>query len=110
MRTVPWPSQAQAVIDEPTERLELPDGRLVDVRPLERRDRQLLAAAIRRLSANSRYLRFASPKRRLTERELDRLETARCASTNSDWRSRQPIEPTPVASDSHGLEPRLRLG
>ncbi len=58
---------------EPAERLKLRDGRTVDVRPLEWCDRQLLAAAIRRLSDRSRYLRFASAKRRMTERELDRL-------------------------------------
>lgn len=54
------------------ERLNLRDGRAVDVRPLERCDRRLLAAAIRRLSDHSRYLRFATPKL-LTERELDYL-------------------------------------
>jgi RimJ/RimL family protein N-acetyltransferase len=61
------------MIGEPAERLKLRDGRGVDVRPLERCDRPLLAAAIRRLSDNSRYLRFASPKPRMTERELERL-------------------------------------
>lgn len=61
------------MIGEPAERLKLRDGRAVDVRPLERCDRQLLAAAIRRLSDHSRYLRFASPKPRMTERELDHL-------------------------------------
>jgi GNAT superfamily N-acetyltransferase len=54
-------------------RLTLRDGSVVDVRPLERGDRAGLAAAIGRLSANTRYLRFAATKPRLTERELDRL-------------------------------------
>jgi RimJ/RimL family protein N-acetyltransferase len=54
------------------ERLNLRDGRAVDVRPLERCDRRLVAAAIRRLSDHSRYLRFATPKP-LAERELDYL-------------------------------------
>jgi RimJ/RimL family protein N-acetyltransferase len=54
-------------------RLTLRDGSIVDVRPLERRDRAGLAAAVGRLSEYSRYLRFAATKPRLTERELDRL-------------------------------------
>ena len=57
----------------PLERLKLRDGRVVDVRPLERCDRPLLEAAIRQLSDRSRYLRFGTPKSRMTERELDRL-------------------------------------
>ena len=56
-----------------TRSLTLRDGGVVLVRPLERRDRAELAAAIGRLSARSRYLRFAAAKPRLTERELDRL-------------------------------------
>ena len=56
-----------------TPRLTLPDGRVVDVRPLEPRDRQALAAAVSRLSDETRYLRFATPKPHLTERELDFL-------------------------------------
>jgi RimJ/RimL family protein N-acetyltransferase len=55
------------------ERLTLMDGAVVDVRPLERGDRAGLADAINRLSPNSRYLRFAATKPRLTERELDSL-------------------------------------
>jgi GNAT superfamily N-acetyltransferase len=55
------------------EGLKLRDGRDVDVRPLERCDRRLLAAAIGRLSDHSRYLRFASPRADMTERELDHL-------------------------------------
>jgi len=54
-------------------RLTLRDGRVVDVRPLERGDRQGLAAAVRRLSDQTRYLRFATAKPRLTKRELDFL-------------------------------------
>jgi RimJ/RimL family protein N-acetyltransferase len=61
------------MIGEPAERLHLRDGRAVDVRPLEQRDRRLLRVAISRLSDHSRYLRFANPKPRITERELDRL-------------------------------------
>ena len=43
------------------------------MRPLERGDRQGLAAAVRRLSDQTRYLRFATAKPRLTKRELDFL-------------------------------------
>lgn len=57
---------------EAPESLKLRDGRVVIVRPFERRDRPLLEAAIKRLSDDSRYLRFASP-RALHERDLDRL-------------------------------------
>ena len=55
------------------DRLKLRDGRVVDVRPLERCDRPLIEAAIRRLTDESRYLRFGTSKPRMTERELDRL-------------------------------------
>jgi hypothetical protein len=44
----------------PSEVIELLDGRVVDVRPLERSDREGLAAAVTRLSDESRYLRFAT--------------------------------------------------
>jgi GNAT superfamily N-acetyltransferase len=54
-------------------RLILRDGRVVDIRPLERGDRAALAAAIAWLSPDSRYLRFATPKPRMSERELDHL-------------------------------------
>jgi RimJ/RimL family protein N-acetyltransferase len=61
------------MIGGPHERLKLRDGRVVDVRPLERSDRALLEAAIERLSDESRYLRFGTAKPHMTERELDRL-------------------------------------
>ena len=54
-------------------RLTLRDGRVVEVRPLERSDREGLAAAVERLSDQTRYLRFATAKPRLTKRELDFL-------------------------------------
>ena len=57
----------------PTPRLTLHDGRVVEVRPLEPRDRAGLAAAVSRLSDQTRYLRFATPKPHLTERQLDFL-------------------------------------
>ena len=55
------------------DRLTLRDGTVVEVRPLERSDRTLLDAAVRGLSEQTRYLRFAAPKPRLTARELDFL-------------------------------------
>ena len=57
----------------PPELLALRDGSTVEVRALERTDRTGLAAAVARLSDRSRYLRFASPKPRLTEHDLDGL-------------------------------------
>jgi RimJ/RimL family protein N-acetyltransferase len=56
-----------------TRRLTLRDGHVVDVRPLERADREGLTAAISRLSDQTRYLRFATAKPRLTKQELDFL-------------------------------------
>ena len=56
-----------------TRSLRLRDGRVVQVRALEPRDRRGLAAAFERLSPESRYLRFATPKQRMTDRELDFL-------------------------------------
>jgi RimJ/RimL family protein N-acetyltransferase len=59
--------------ESPTRLLMLRDGRVVEVRPLERADREGLAAAISRLSDQTRYLRFATAKPRLTKLELDFL-------------------------------------
>jgi GNAT superfamily N-acetyltransferase len=53
--------------------LTLSDHRKVEVRPLERRDREGLADAIERLSPQSRYLRFANAKPHMSARELDFL-------------------------------------
>jgi RimJ/RimL family protein N-acetyltransferase len=61
------------MIGEPAERLKLRDGRAVDVRPLDPCDRRLIAAAIRRLSDQSRYLRFANSRPHMSEGELDHL-------------------------------------
>src|SRR3954463_860799 len=65
--------RARNRLDSRTEGLKLRDGRVVDVRPLERCDRALVEAAIGRLSDESRYLRFGTAKPRMTERELDSL-------------------------------------
>ena len=53
--------------------VEMSDHRVVDVRPLERRDREGLADAIGRLSPQTRYLRFANAKPHMSSRELDFL-------------------------------------
>jgi acetyltransferase len=53
--------------------LTLRDGHVLEVRPLEPSDREGFAAAVRGLSAQTRYLRFATPKTDLSERELDYL-------------------------------------
>jgi RimJ/RimL family protein N-acetyltransferase len=49
------------------------DGASLAVRPLEPTDRAALSAGVERLSAESRYRRFAAPLPRLSERDLDRL-------------------------------------
>jgi L-amino acid N-acyltransferase YncA len=49
------------------------DGAPIEIRPLERSDRAAVATTFDGLSPMSRYLRFASPKPRLSERELDQL-------------------------------------
>ena len=56
-----------------SERAVLRDGAVVAIRPLRERDRAELGAAIMRLSARSRYLRFASPMPVLSVPTLDRL-------------------------------------
>jgi GNAT superfamily N-acetyltransferase len=54
-------------------RVALRDGRVVSTRQLEKGDREWLAVAVKRLSPETRYLRFAGPKPHLTKRELDFL-------------------------------------
>lgn len=48
----------------------LPDGAVVQVRPIGADDKQLLRAAFDRLSPDSRYRRFLHPVKHLTEHEL----------------------------------------
>jgi RimJ/RimL family protein N-acetyltransferase len=50
--------------------LLLTDGRRVTIRPIERHDRNRLRRLFMRLTPESRYGRFFSPKPELTEREL----------------------------------------
>jgi len=53
--------------------LVLADGRRLKFRPIERQDRDRLRQLFMRLTPESRYRRYLSPKPRLSERELDHL-------------------------------------
>jgi RimJ/RimL family protein N-acetyltransferase len=53
------------------ERLRLRDGSTVVVRPVRPEDRDLFAAGFDRMSQESRYRRFMSHKKKLSEQELD---------------------------------------
>jgi nucleotide-binding universal stress UspA family protein/GNAT superfamily N-acetyltransferase len=54
-------------------RLELPDGTRIGLRSLGADDRELLLDMFDRLGEESRYRRFLTPKKRLTDRELAAL-------------------------------------
>jgi RimJ/RimL family protein N-acetyltransferase len=53
------------------EHVQLRDGSTVLVRPVRPGDRDLFVAGFERMSGESRYRRFMSHKKRLSERELD---------------------------------------
>src|SRR3954454_12874246 len=53
------------------EHVQLRDGSTVHVRAVRAGDRDLFVAAFERMSGESRYRRFMSHKKRLSERELD---------------------------------------
>jgi RimJ/RimL family protein N-acetyltransferase len=53
--------------------LQLADGRRLKIRPIEREDRERFRRLFTRLTPQSRYRRFLSPKPELTERELASL-------------------------------------
>jgi RimJ/RimL family protein N-acetyltransferase len=53
--------------------LVLADGRRLKIRPIERQDRDGLRRLFMRLTPESRYRRYLSPKPALSERELDHL-------------------------------------
>src|ERR1700760_4799933 len=55
------------------DRLVLADGRRLTIRPIERQDRDRLRRLFMRLSPESRYRRYLSPKPALSQRELDHL-------------------------------------
>ena len=50
--------------------VELPGGQSMQVRPLREDDRDVVESMFERLGEESRYRRFLSPKKRLSEREL----------------------------------------
>jgi GNAT superfamily N-acetyltransferase len=62
-----------AELQRSTDRIVLPDGRWVALRPLRRGDRTGLAGLFARLSSESRQRRFLTAKTRLTGAELDHL-------------------------------------
>jgi RimJ/RimL family protein N-acetyltransferase len=53
------------------ERVQLRDGSAVIVRPVRPEDRDLFVAGFERMSGESRYRRFMSHKKKLSEQELD---------------------------------------
>jgi 4-oxalocrotonate tautomerase len=64
------PTSVRAPSAGPTDVLVLVDGTRLRLRPLGSEDRDGFAALFARLSPESRYRRFLSPKRELTPREL----------------------------------------
>lgn len=74
MRHTPPPNRRTATArNREAELIRLPDGAELHLRPLRPSDRQAYAEAVQGMSPRSRYLRFASPKPRLSERDLDLL-------------------------------------
>jgi RimJ/RimL family protein N-acetyltransferase len=67
--------RAEAERSSPTaaDPLVLADGRRLQIRPIERQDRDRLRRLFMRLTPESRYRRYLSPKPTLSERELDHL-------------------------------------
>src|SRR3954468_4383759 len=63
--------RAQTVVMGEEERVRLRDGSTVIVRPVRPEDRELFVAGFERMSGESRYRRFMSQKKKLSERELD---------------------------------------
>src|SRR5947209_4437082 len=53
--------------------LVLADGRRLTIRPIEREDRARFSDLFRRLTPDSRYRRYLTPKPRLTRTDLDHL-------------------------------------
>jgi RimJ/RimL family protein N-acetyltransferase len=70
------PASVQASSVQPADALVLADGTRLRLRPLGSEDRDGLAALFARLSPESRYRRFFSPKPKLTPQELVYLTDA----------------------------------
>jgi len=64
---------SSAAAEEPTDRLLVADGTRLLLRPIGSDDRDQLAALFARLSPESRYRRFLSPKPEVTPNEIERL-------------------------------------
>lgn len=69
-RQLPEPGRARFFGPDYVESLTLPNGTRVRMRPIRPDDKDQLAAGLRRLSPQSRYLRFFTDKERLTDAEL----------------------------------------
>jgi GNAT superfamily N-acetyltransferase len=84
------------------ERVRLPDGAEIVIRPIEADDAQLLRLTLEHLSALSRYRRFREPVDRFSPRELDEL-------THADHRTREALVALdPVAGEGIGIAGYVR--
>jgi RimJ/RimL family protein N-acetyltransferase len=85
------------------ELVTLPDGACVRIRPITAEDKGLLQRGLEKLSRESRYRRFLSPKGRLTERELTHL-------TEVDHHDHEAlIATTPDGAEPIGVARYIRL-
>ena len=84
------------------ERVRLPDGAEIVIRPIEADDAPLLRLTLRHLSALSRYRRFREPVDHFSPRELDAL-------THADHRTREALVALdPVAGEGVGIAGYVR--
>ena len=67
------PTNVRTSAAQPTDTLLVADGTRLLLRPIGSDDRDQVAALFARLSPESRYRRFLSPKPKLTPQELERL-------------------------------------
>ncbi len=84
------------------ERVRLPDGADIVIRPIEADDARLLRLTLEHLSALSRYRRFREPVDHFSPRELDEL-------THADHRAREALVALdPVAGEGVGIAGYVR--
>jgi GNAT superfamily N-acetyltransferase len=84
------------------ERVRLPDGAEIVIRPIEADDAPLLRLTLEHLSALSRYRRFREPVDHFSPRELDEL-------THADHRTREALVALdPVAGEGIGIAGYVR--
>jgi hypothetical protein len=93
MRAAAEPSRQTAA-----DPLLLADGRRLKIRPIERQDRDRFRALFMRLTPESRYRRYLSPKPALSERELD-ISSTSTTSTTKPW-------PRSTKPTAHSSQPR----